>query len=178
MPLLERLKADDLSLQTLVAANPDHLQLAYRAPDLRRFSVDARMDAPVATGSGYRIMRDHTLVIEIPDGYLSRDAGGLFTKSKIKRQGQRVFHPNVWPVDGAFCFDSQFHPAKSLAEQVWTAFELMQGRKVNHESPADWEADYLYLNKGEELLREITAVRLLLPRGGVRISTLTLPMLT
>ena len=37
-----------------------------------------RMDAPVATGSGYRIMRDHTLVIEIPDGYLSRDAGGLY----------------------------------------------------------------------------------------------------
>ena len=177
MPLQERLQTDYLSLQTFASINSNHLELTYRAPDLRRFSVRARLQAPIASGDGFVIAGDHTLVIEIPDNYLHRDANGLFVKSRIRREGERVYHPNVWPSDGYFCYDDQFHPAKSLAEQLWSATELMQCRAVNHESPANWEADFFYLKNTDTIRELVDSVPLRLQRGGVRVAAISSPRL-
>ena len=177
MPLQERLQADYLSLRTFASINPNHLELIHRAPDLRRFAVRAQLPAPIASGGGFRIAGDHTLVIEIPDNYLHRDANGLYVKSRIRRQGEPVYHPNVWPADGYFCYDDQFHPAKSLAGQLWAATELMQCRAVNHESPANWEADFYYLKNGDAVRGRINPVPLRLQRGGVRVASVSCPRL-
>jgi hypothetical protein len=177
MQLQERLRADALSLQTLAGLNPNYVAVSYRAPDLRRFVVDINVDAPVAEESGFRIQPQHRLVVEIPDGYLSRDANGLFIKSRIKRDGDRLYHPNCFPTDGYLCFDSQFHPAKSLADQVGTVIDMMQCRAVNHDSPADWEADYYFLKNAEAVRSQIRPVRILMPRGGVRVAIRTTPRL-
>lgn len=177
MQLQERLRADALSLQTLAGLNPGHIELPYRAPDLRRFLVDVTADAPVAAEPGFRVERRHRLVVEIPDGYLGRDANGLFIKSRIKRDGARLYHPNCFPGDGYLCFDDQFHPAKSLADQVVTVLEMMQCRAVNHDSPADWEADYYYLKNAAAVRAQIRAVRIMMPRGGMRVAVRSTPRL-
>lgn len=177
MQLQERLRSDALSLQTLAGLNPDHVAVSYRAPDLRRFMLDVTADAPVAAESGFRVEARHRLVVEIPDGYLSRDANGLFIKSRIKRDGARLYHPNCFPTDGYLCFDDQFHPAKSLADQVATVIEMMQCRAVNHDSPADWEADYYFLKNAEAVRSQIRPVRILMPRGGVRVAVRSVPRL-
>jgi hypothetical protein len=177
MQLQERLRADALSLQTLASLNPDHLVVSHRAPDLRRFMIDVTVDAPVAAESGYRVEPRHRLVVEIPDGYLSRDANGLFIKSRIKRDGARLYHPNCFPSDGYLCFDDQFHPAKSLADQVATVVEMMQCRAVNHDSPADWDADYYFLKNAEAVRSQIRPVRIFMPRRGLRMSVRSTPRL-
>jgi ubiquitin-protein ligase len=171
----ERLRADALTLQTLVSLNSGHLSLVERSADFRRFVLRARLDAPVSTKDGYRIDREHTVLIEIPDGYLGRGPGGLFTKSRIKRQGEPVYHPNVWPSDGYFCFDDQFHPAKSLAEQTATAFDMMQCKAVNHDSPANWEADYYFLHNEERVRSQIRQVEIRRPRGLTRLMSRSMP---
>lgn len=177
MQVQERLRADALALQTLVNLNPDKLRLSHRAPDLRRFDVELQADAPVAQSSGFRIEPLHHLIVEIPDNYLTRDANGLFIKSRIKREGQRLYHPNCWPSDGYLCFDDQFHPAKTLADQVVTVIEMMQCRAVNHDSPADWEADYYFLKNGEAIRDQIRPVCIRLPLGGVRVATRSMPVI-
>jgi hypothetical protein len=177
MQLQERLRADALSLQTLAGLNPDHVAVSYRAPDLRRFTLEVAADAPVAVESGFRVEPRHTLVVEIPDGYLSRDANGLFIKSRIKRDGARLYHPNCFPNDGYLCFDDQFHPAKSLADQVATVIEMMQCRAVNHDSPADWEADYYFLKNAEAVRSQLRPVQIRMPRGGLRMAVRSTPRL-
>ena len=119
MVLEQRLRADGYSLESLAALNARHLSLIYRSDDWRRYHLDARFDAPVVAPGGYRIASEHRLIIEIPDNYLCRDAGGRFVKARIRRDCERIFHPNVFPSDGFICFDDQFCPAKSLADQVW-----------------------------------------------------------
>lgn len=173
--ITERLKADYASLEALVNLNPKYLTLVDHAPDLRRFTLSARFDAPIAKEEGYVIADQHSLSVEIPDNYLRRDAAGLFVKSRIRREGERVFHPNCWPSDGYLCYDSQFHPGKSLAEQVWTACRLMQCQLVNHGSPADWEADFHFLQAGDQIRAKIRPVELLLPRPTPRIAAPALP---
>lgn len=176
MLLDERLRADHLSLVNFAAANPAYLEVASRSPDLRRFEVDAHLDAPVAAGDAFRIERDHRLIIEIPDNYLSRDGAGGFVKSRIRRRGDRIFHPNVWG-DGAFCFDSAFHPSKGLDQQLLSALELMQCQVVNHGSVAHWESDLAFVKKGGEIIAQITPARFTLPRGGVRLRVIAPPRL-
>jgi hypothetical protein len=171
----ERLRGDASSLQALTAANPRHLALVERAPDLRRFVVRTALDAPVVAGDGYRIAPEHDMVIEIPDNYLATNGAGQFVKSRIKRHGERLFHPNCWPNDGCLCYDSQFYPEKSLADQFMTVINLMQLRAINHDSPADWDADYFYLHHRDEVRARIRPVMLVLPRGGVRLRPRSLP---
>ncbi len=173
----ERLRADAASLTAFAALNTQHLAVKQRAPDLRNFVVEAHVDAPVADGDGYRIVPDHRLSIEVPDNYLSRDASGLFVKSRIRREGERLFHPNVWPTDGYVCFDSQFHPAKSLAEQLHSVLEIMQCRAVNHDSPANWDADYFFLKNAAQVQAGIRPVLFRLPAGGVRLQVRRIPRL-
>jgi hypothetical protein len=171
----ERLRADALSLQTLAALNSRHLTVLERAPDLRRFAVEARIDAPIAAGEGFQMAPVHELVVEIPDDYLGSDGSGRFVKSRIKRTGERLFHPNVWPSDGYICFDDQFFPEKSLADQFVSVVELMQLRAVNHGSPANWDADYYYLQHKDSMRAQIRPVHLMLPKGGVRLRPRELP---
>lgn len=171
----ERLHADACALQALAAANPQHLTLAERAPDLRRFVVRTQLDAPVVAGDGYRIAREHDMVIEVPDNYLASNGAGQFVKTRIKRNGERLFHPNTWPGDGYICFDSQFFPEKTLADQFLSVVNIMQLRAINRDSPADWEADYFYLHHGNEVRAQIRPVVLVLPRGGVRLRSRSLP---
>jgi hypothetical protein len=169
MPSWDRLRADACALQALAAVNPSRLTLLASAPDLRHFVVRAKLDAPVVAGDGYRIAREHDMIIEIPDNYLASNGAGQFVKSRVKRSGERLYHPNVWPSDGYLCFDSQFHPAKTLADQFLTVINMMQLRALNHDSPADWDADYFYLHHGDEVRAQIRPVLLVLPRGGVRV---------
>ena len=175
MVLEQRRRADRYALEAFTALNAPHLRTIYKAPDDRRFVGHARFDAPVVTGDGYRIAPEHRLLIEIPDNYLARDANGKYVKSRIRREQERVFHPNVWPADGYFCYDDQFVPAKSLAEQLWAVTQIMQGRLINHGSPADHEADYFYLRHGSQILSQISPVQLRLPRGLPRASAVSLP---
>jgi hypothetical protein len=177
LALRERLQADAASLTAFAALNSQHLAVKHRAPDLRSFVVEAHMDAPVAEGDGYRVVPEHRLSIEVPDNYLSRDASGLFVKSRIRREGARLFHPNVWPSDGYCCYDSQFHPAKSLAEQLHSVLEIMQCRAVNHDSPANWDADYYFLKNAPQVQAGIRPVRFRLPAGCVRLQVRPLPRL-
>lgn len=174
----ERLLADAHALEFFAALNAPLVKLSHRAPDLRRFAVDANFDAPVVEGDGYRIVKQHHLIIEIPDNYLSRDSNGMYVKSRIRRgaeRAERVFHPNVWPTDGYFCHDDRFHPAKSLAEQVWNAMRLMQGQLVNHGSPADWRVDYYWLQYEQQILAQISPVEFRLPPGLPRAGSASLP---
>ncbi len=173
----ERLQADAASLTAFATLNPQHLEVKQRGPDLRNFVVEARVDAPIADGEGYRIVPEHRLSIEVPDNYLSRDASGLFVKSRIRREGERLFHPNVWPTDGYCCYDSQFHPAKSLAEQLHSVLEMMQCRAVNHDSPANWDADFYFLKNAAKMRVGIRPVRFRLPAGGVRLHVRPVPRL-
>jgi len=174
-PLGQRLLADSLALESFAELNSPHVTIAHRAPDHRRFAVDAKFDAPVVSGEGYRIAPEHRLLVEIPDNYLARDARGMCVKSRIRRDGERVFHPNVWPNEGFFCYDDRFHPSKSLAEQVYTAMRLMTGRLINHDSPADWRADYVWLHQEDQILAQISPVELRLPRGLPRAGAVSLP---
>lgn len=173
----ERLEADCQSLQAFAALNPLHVNVANISPDLRQYRVHLNVDAPVAKDAGYEIAAEHDLVVEIPDAYLTRDAQG-FVKSRIRREGKPVFHPNSWASDGALCFDSSFVPAKSLAEQVHTAISLMQCRLLNHASPADWDADWAYRQHGDEIKAQVRQVALRLPRFDIRVAARTLPTVT
>ncbi len=171
----DRLRADALALQTLVNLNSAHLALVERSCDLRRFVLHARIDAPVSTPAGYRIAGEHAVIVEIPDGYLGRGPGGFFTKSRIRRKGEFIYHPNVWASDGCFCFDDHFHPAKSLADQVVAAIDLMQCKQINHDSPANWEADYYFLQHENDVRRQICPIEIRRPRGTTRVMSRSVP---
>jgi hypothetical protein len=174
----ERLEADARSLRALAALNPGCIKVVASSPDLRHYEVDVHLDAPVATTKGYAIVPQHRVTVEIPDNYLTRDGNGLFIKSRIRRQGERIYHPNVWPSDGYFCFDDQFYPAKTIADQFASALELMQCRAVNHDSPADWEADYFFLQNAPAIRAQLRQVPIRLPTASLRLGERALPRLS
>lgn len=173
----QRLEADCRSLQTFAYLNPDHVRVVSQTPDLRHYRVRVAVDAPVAKDGGYEILPAHYLGVEIPDNYLARDHKGAFVKSRIRRDGRPVFHPNSWEADGALCYDSQFSPGKSLAEQVHTAISLMQCRLINPGSPASWDFDFAYKQFGDEIRSRIRQVALRLPRFDLRVTPRELPRL-
>src|ERR1700674_169659 len=118
MATRERLDADRRSLQSFAWLNPDHVKIASETPDFRHYRLRLNIDAPVAINGSYEIQHTHDMLVDLPDNYLARDHNGAFVKSRIRRDGPPIFHPNSWASDSALCFDGQFTPSKSLAEQV------------------------------------------------------------
>jgi hypothetical protein len=175
MVMLERLQADSRALQAFAWLNPGHVQVISQAPDLRHYRVRLNLDAPVASRSGYEVLAEHDVLVDIPDNYLARDHSGSFVKSRIRREGKPVFHPNSWQHDGALCYDATFTPGKSLAEQLHDAISLMQCRLINHDSPASWDVDWAFRQHGGDIKARVHQVALRLPRSDLRSNVRELP---
>lgn len=111
-----------------------------QAPEVEAYELTIRVRSFV-DASG-RTRGEHTMRLELPADYPTSPPRIAMTSRPY------VFHPNWWPMDGAWCY-GRWMPAESLGNHVIRMIRTLQfdPEITNPDSPANRDAKEWYLRQ-------------------------------